>query len=95
MKMFDELITKIHNGINPYTGYPKEHWLVEHFGGWGSGHDYFRVLIERLKPRLVIEVGSFLGGSAITMGELLKAGGAADRPNKNGGALRPARPFSV
>ena len=50
----------------------------EHFGGWGSGHPWFAELITDLKPRLIIEVGSFLGGSAINMGATVKALGLHD-----------------
>ncbi len=38
--------------------------------GWGSTHPVFRATIERLRPTLVIEVGTWKGGSAIHMGKL-------------------------
>jgi hypothetical protein len=75
LKAFDELIARIHTGINPYQGYPKEHWPVEQFFEWGCRHPWFHELIEELKPWLIIEVGSFLGGSAIVMAEKLRAMG--------------------
>ena len=79
-KKYDELIGKIHAGINPYAGYDRisGDWPAQHWGEWGSGHGWFGRLIEELKPSLIIEVGSFLGGSAITMGGKLKALGLND-----------------
>ena len=35
--------------------------------GWGSASPAFGVLVERVKPRLIIEVGTWKGGSAIEM----------------------------
>jgi predicted O-methyltransferase YrrM len=69
---FDELIQKIHRGVNPYEGF----WpfLTPDRGpNWGNDHHWFKEAIEELRPRIVIEVGSFLGGSAIQMGKCLKA----------------------
>ncbi len=36
-------------------------------GGWNSDSNVFPFLIENAKPKLIIEVGSFVGFSAITM----------------------------
>lgn len=69
---YNLLIEKIHIGVSPYAGYPKEQWPTEQFSGWGSIHHWFKELIERLRPELIIEVGTFLGGSAIHMGECLR-----------------------
>jgi hypothetical protein len=69
-----QLIDSIHLGVNPYEGYPKEQWPVEHFG-WGSTHPWFKMLIEKIKPRIIIEVGTLLGASAIHMAETVKAAG--------------------
>ena len=36
-------------------------------GGWNSDSNVFRFLIENARPKLIIEVGTFVGFSAITM----------------------------
>jgi predicted O-methyltransferase YrrM len=43
--------------------------------GWGSTHPYFKKYIESVKPTLIVEVGTWLGGSAIHMGQLLRTFG--------------------
>lgn len=40
--------------------------------GWGSTHPAFRALFEGLRPELVIEVGSWKGGSAVHMAGLMR-----------------------
>jgi predicted O-methyltransferase YrrM len=40
--------------------------------GWGSTHPVFRSVFERLRPRLVVEVGTWKGGSAIHMAGLMR-----------------------
>ena len=46
--------------------------------GWGSTHPYFARYIDLIKPKLIIEVGTWLGGSAIHMGGLLRQAGLND-----------------
>lgn len=40
--------------------------------GWGANHGAFKVLIERLRPLTIIELGTWKGASAIHMGKLCK-----------------------
>ena len=70
MNHYQNLIDKIHLGVNPYEGFPGHAWPTDFFG-WRSEHEYFDRLIQDLRPGLIIEVGSFLGGSAINMARLL------------------------
>jgi cephalosporin hydroxylase len=46
--------------------------LAPDLQGWGSARDIFTTLIDELTPALIIEVGSWKGGSAIHMGRLIK-----------------------
>jgi cephalosporin hydroxylase len=56
---------------NPYVGFKtKGHPADVH--GWGSDAPIFAELIERLAPRLIIEVGSWKGASAIHMAGVCK-----------------------
>lgn len=43
--------------------------------GWGSTHPYFKKFIDSIRPTLIVEVGTWLGGSAIHMGQLLRDAG--------------------
>lgn len=38
--------------------------------GWNSQHPIFRRLIEQVRPKLIVEVGTWLGASAIHMAEM-------------------------
>lgn len=62
----------------PYQDFPLDDYPEEE-GGWHSDHPYFKQLIGHLKPELVIEVGSWLGGSAINMARLLQEQGGGGR----------------
>jgi hypothetical protein len=46
--------------------------------GWGSTHPYFERYITELKPKLIVEVGTWLGGSAINMARMLREQGLHD-----------------
>jgi hypothetical protein len=67
----DRLLSLLHQGRNPYKDFPTDQWLGK-LKGWGSDHPWFRESIERLKPNVIIEVGTFLGASAIHMAEFLR-----------------------
>lgn len=71
--MFREMIHK----ADPYAGFdPSLH--PEDRRGWASSVPLFRMLFEHLKPRHVIEVGTWKGASAIHMAELAKEIGIPD-----------------
>jgi len=57
--------------VDPYVGFDP---LPPCSIGWNLAGDapLFRELIERVRPRLIIEVGSWLGGSAVTMAQAMK-----------------------
>jgi hypothetical protein len=50
--------------VNPYQGLDELSLRVE---GWNHEDILFEKLIEEIRPELIVEVGSWLGGSAITM----------------------------
>lgn len=59
----------IYGEHDPYQGldlYPEE------IQGWGSTSEAFEFIIDKLKPRRIIEVGSWKGASAIHMADLVK-----------------------
>ena len=71
MSKFQEVIDKIHQGRNPYLEFPTEQWKG-HFIAWGHEHPWFAEAIEKLRPSIIVEVGTFLGGSAIHMAKHCK-----------------------
>jgi len=62
--------------VDPYEGFEP---MPPVYVGWNLGGDspLFRELIERVRPQTVIEVGTWLGGSAITMGRAMREMGIA------------------
>lgn len=57
-------------GHNVYEGIaPSGH---RHIAGWNSTRPAFRALIEQTRPQTIIEVGTWLGASAIHMAEICR-----------------------
>jgi hypothetical protein len=56
---------------NPYTGFPKADHPTD-FQGWGFNHPVFGLAIRTLRPQVIIEVGTWKGGSALAMAAALK-----------------------
>ncbi len=56
---------------NPYEGFDFAGIPFDP-SGWGSTSPIFRKLIEEKRPRLIIEVGTWKGGSALRMADILK-----------------------
>jgi len=59
------LFQAIH-AVDPYQGFPYEEIPFDG-QGWGSDSPAFGELVEKTKPRLIIEVGTWKGGSALEM----------------------------
>jgi Methyltransferase domain len=73
MTPFNLLIDKVHQGINPYAGFPAAEWGGVWYNDAGAQREIFAKCIGRLNPSIIIEVGSFCGESAIHMAKLIKA----------------------
>lgn len=56
---------------SPYDGFPIEDYSLK-LDGWHSDHPMFSRMIKEIQPKLIIEVGTWLGGSALTCAEILK-----------------------
>jgi glycosyltransferase involved in cell wall biosynthesis len=68
---FYELLRVIHQGENPYLDDSRPSALTLQ-PTWGSEHPWLHETIDRVQPQVLIEVGTFLGRSALHMGERLK-----------------------
>lgn len=68
------VLDRLFNGSSPFHGFPPAHaqrlLRRKRIKGWGSTGAVFENLIRKVKPRTIIEIGSFLGASAIHMAEL-------------------------
>jgi hypothetical protein len=73
MTPFSLLIDKVHQGVNPYTNFPAAEWGGTWYNDAGAQREIFGQCIGRLSPSIIIEVGSFVGESAIHMAKLIKA----------------------
>lgn len=62
--------------VDPYEGFDPAAF-PDDLRGWGSDSPAFGVLIERVRPRLIIEVGTWKGGSALEMAAQLERLGLA------------------
>jgi cephalosporin hydroxylase len=71
MKPYDLVLSKLHGGKNPYDGYPWQQWLGAWYSDPAASRPIFRTAMEK-NPQVVIEVGSFVGESAIHMAKLMK-----------------------
>ena len=70
-----KLLDRLFNGTSPFLNFPPAHASrrlrrARKIKGWGSNGAVFDNLIKRLRPRVIVEVGTFLGASAIHMAEL-------------------------
>lgn len=70
------LIKKLFDGVSPFEEFPPKHVAPllhhENIRGWGSKTKVFWRLMEEVRPRVVIELGTFLGASATHLGHLAK-----------------------
>jgi SAM-dependent methyltransferase len=73
MTPFNLLLDKLHEGKNPYTGFPTVEWAGTWYGDPGAMREIYAKCIDLTNPGLIIEVGSFVGESAIHMAKLIKA----------------------
>jgi hypothetical protein len=59
-------------GESPYAGFDPSPYELD-LQGWGSEHPVFDELMEKFRPRTIIEVGTWKGASAVRMARKCKA----------------------
>lgn len=72
MNIYQTLLEKIHHNQSPYTDFPVGFWAGTWYDDHGARREMFTKAIDRVNPGLIVEVGSFVGESAIFMSEHLK-----------------------
>ncbi len=65
----DKIVSPLIHSVDPYEGFDHSAMEVD-LQGWGAESLLFEQLLKLLRPRLVIEVGSWKGRSAIYMASL-------------------------
>lgn len=58
-------------GSNPYEGFDTSDYKID-VTGWQSLHPWFEEIITQLKPRHILEIGTWKGASAIHMAKLAR-----------------------
>jgi len=68
---FDELLAAIWRGHDPYAGFDEAAHAPDR-QGWNSRHPYLADAVATLRPRIIVEVGVWKGGSVLTMADALR-----------------------
>jgi hypothetical protein len=68
----ERLLKKVWRGQDPFLNFPSRLYRQDH-QGWGSSHPYLSDAIDALHPSVVVEVGVWKGGSAISLASKMKA----------------------
>ncbi|MEZ6037733.1 MAG: class I SAM-dependent methyltransferase [Planctomycetota bacterium] len=68
-----DLLRRLHH-VDPYEGFDPSPWPLD-LQGWNGQNPFFGELIAALDPKLVIEVGTWKGQSAVTMAKALQLRG--------------------
>lgn len=64
-------LTALFHAQSPYAGFDASRHPHDP-QGWGSNHPIFRTLVAELRPKLIVEVGSWKGASAIHLAGLAR-----------------------
>ncbi|CAI9764904.1 unnamed protein product [Fraxinus pennsylvanica] len=75
-KVRQTVLDRVFHGISPWQNFPPAHVSTllrqNRIKGWGSTGAVFDNLIRRVRPKTIIEVGTFLGASALHMAKLTR-----------------------
>jgi predicted O-methyltransferase YrrM len=66
-----EIRRRLYGDYDPYADFDFQANVVD-FQGWNSHHQFFEPIIGGLRPSLILEIGSWKGGSALHMARLSK-----------------------
>jgi predicted O-methyltransferase YrrM len=71
MTIRQDIVGKLWHGHDPIAGFPRRLYGVE-FQGWNSEHGYLVEAIDEVRPKVVVEIGVWKGGSVSTMAARMK-----------------------
>lgn len=70
------VLDRVFNATSPYDNFPPAHvgtlLRATKVKGWGSYGAVFEHLVQKVKPKVIIEVGTFLGASSLHVAELTR-----------------------
>lgn len=75
MTVYADLLQKLQHGNDPYAGFPSVQWAGAWYGDPGAQREIFIEAIKRSNPGIIVEVGSFVGESAVFMANHLQDSG--------------------
>jgi cephalosporin hydroxylase len=67
-----DIIDRLYAGSDPFAGFPKNLFQTDS-QGWNSQHEYLATAIDIGRPKIVIEIGVWKGGSTMFMADRLRA----------------------
>ena len=70
-------IRQLLHPVDPYRDLNDEASALD-LQGWGSNHPIFAQIIAKIRPALIIEVGTWKGASAVHMARVAKSEGLND-----------------
>lgn len=73
MSLYEDCRKKIFGAHQPYAGFPWREWQGTWYNDQGAAHPIFREAMDLAGAGVIVEVGSFVGESAIFMAKILKA----------------------
>jgi hypothetical protein len=68
-----DLVSKLWRKHNPFQGFDARLYRPDQ-AGWGSDHHYLSEAVDRLRPKIVVEIGVWNGASTRTMADRLIQG---------------------
>lgn len=75
-KVRQTVLDRVFHGKSPWQNFPPAHVSTflrqNRIRGWGSTGPVFENLVRRVRPKTIIEVGTFLGASALHMAKLTR-----------------------
>lgn len=70
----DALVWSLWHGRDPFADDPARGAAPDH-QGWNSGHPYLARAVDEARPGVVVEIGVWKGGSALTLAERIRERG--------------------
>ena len=71
MLIRDEIVGKVWRGIDPFGSFPVNLYRSD-TQGWGSTHPYLTEHIGSIRPRIIVEIGVWKGGSVLSMASKIR-----------------------
>jgi len=70
--VFEDLISKIWFGESPYSGFPAGLYAQDDQSWGGGAHKYLKESVLDVRPKIIVEIGVWKGGSTLSFAETLR-----------------------